>query len=172
MKIGFTELLLVFIVALLVIGPDKLPFYARKLGIALKEFRHATNDMTKEIRESVVEPLEEAQKPIREAMAPLEEMEKEINGNIKGLEKSFDNLGRGKAGKNNPEKTEEVKDGEISKAQKDTDTVTAAGPDCIEEGTAGEAGSAEKAASVGEAEAVDNAAMAGSPDGQKTGLSE
>ena len=90
MKIGFTELLLVFIVALLVIGPDKLPLYAKKLGIALREFRNATNDMTKEIRESVVEPLEEAQKPLREAMAPLEELEKDVTGNIKGLEKSFD----------------------------------------------------------------------------------
>ena len=82
MKIGFTELLLVFIVALLVIGPDKLPLYAKKLGIALREFRNATNDMTKEIRESVVEPLEEAQKPLREAMAPLEELENDVKGNL------------------------------------------------------------------------------------------
>ena len=31
MKIGFTELILVAIVAFVVIGPDKLPEYARKL---------------------------------------------------------------------------------------------------------------------------------------------
>ena len=57
MKIGFTEIILIFIVALIVIGPDKLPFYAKKLGVGLREFRKATDDMTKDIRESVVEPL-------------------------------------------------------------------------------------------------------------------
>lgn len=29
MKIGFTEIIVIFIVALIVIGPDKLPFYAK-----------------------------------------------------------------------------------------------------------------------------------------------
>ena len=72
MKIGFLELLVVFVVALLVIGPDKLPAYARKLGRALQEFRKASSDITQDIRESVVDPLEEAQRPLREAMEPLE----------------------------------------------------------------------------------------------------
>ena len=55
MKLGFWEILVVVIVALLVIGPDKLPFYAKKLGQALKEFRKVSEDMTKEVRESVIE---------------------------------------------------------------------------------------------------------------------
>lgn len=38
MKIGFTEIIVIFIVALIVIGPDKLPYYARKLGAGLREF--------------------------------------------------------------------------------------------------------------------------------------
>lgn len=131
MKIGFTELLLVFIVALLVIGPDKLPMYAKKLGIALREFRNATNDMTKEIRESVVEPLEEAQKPLREAMAPLEELENDVKGNIKGLEKSFDGLSRGKSAKVADEKTAETSQCEAGaesevRQEKDSAEITAA----------------------------------------------
>ena len=60
MKIGAMELIVIFIVALLVIGPDKLPSYARKFGNALKEFKKASSDITQDIRESVVEPLEEA----------------------------------------------------------------------------------------------------------------
>ena len=36
MKIGFTELILVAIVAFVVIGPDKLPEYARKLCMILR----------------------------------------------------------------------------------------------------------------------------------------
>ena len=138
MKIGFTELLLVFIVALLVIGPDKLPMYAKKLGIALREFRNATNDMTKEIRESVVEPLEEAQKPLREAMAPLEELENDVKGNIKGLEKSFDGLSRGKSAKVADEKTAETSQCEAgaeseARQEKDSAEIAAAVPEMAAE---------------------------------------
>ena len=42
MKIGFTELILVAIVAFVVIGPDKLPEYARKLGKMLRELKKYT----------------------------------------------------------------------------------------------------------------------------------
>ena len=80
MKIGIQELLLVFIVALIVLGPDKLPLYARKFGEALREFRKFSSDATKDIRESIVEPLEEAQRPLREALEPITELEKEVRG--------------------------------------------------------------------------------------------
>ena len=69
MKIGLTELLVIFIVALVVLGPDKLPEYAKKLGEALNSFKKASNEATKDIRESIIEPLEEAQKPLKEQAA-------------------------------------------------------------------------------------------------------
>ena len=96
MKIGFTEIILIFIVALIVIGPDKLPFYAKKLGVGLREFRKATDDMTKDIRESVVEPLEEAQKPIREAMEPFEQLDRDVRNNFKETSDSLKNIGKAK----------------------------------------------------------------------------
>ncbi|MBR3279890.1 MAG: twin-arginine translocase TatA/TatE family subunit [Lachnospiraceae bacterium] len=96
MKIGFTEIVLIFIVALIVIGPDKLPFYAKKLGVGLREFRKATDDMTKDIRESVVEPLEEAQKPIREAMEPFEQLDRDVRNNFKETSDSLNNIGKAK----------------------------------------------------------------------------
>ena len=96
MKIGFTEIILIFIVALIVIGPDKLPFYAKKLGTGLREFRKATDDMTKDIRESVVEPLEEAQKPIREAMEPFEQFNRDVRNNFKETSDSLNNIGKAK----------------------------------------------------------------------------
>ena len=43
--IGFQELLLIFIIALIVVGPNKLPEMARTLGKGLAEFRRATNDI-------------------------------------------------------------------------------------------------------------------------------
>ncbi len=96
MKIGFMELVVIFIVALVVIGPDKLPEFAKKLGAGLRAFREATNDLTSEIRENVVEPLEEAQAPIREAMEPLEEMDREIKGSVKEVKTSLNNIGKPK----------------------------------------------------------------------------
>ena len=43
--IGFQELVIIFIVALLVVGPKKLPDLARALGRALAEFRRATEEL-------------------------------------------------------------------------------------------------------------------------------
>ena len=94
MKIGAMELIVIFIVALLVIGPDKLPLYAKKFGNAMREFRKASSDMTQDIRESVVEPLEEAQRPLREAMEPLETLKKDVEGSFKGVEKDLKNIGK------------------------------------------------------------------------------
>lgn len=94
MKIGIQELLIVFIVALIFLGPDQLPVYAKKLGEALKEFRKFSSDATKDIRESIVEPLEEAQRPLREALEPVTELEKDVRDNVKGIQKSFADIGK------------------------------------------------------------------------------
>ncbi len=42
-SIGFSEILLVLAITLVVIGPEKLPDVARKLGKGLREVRRATN---------------------------------------------------------------------------------------------------------------------------------
>ena len=115
MKIGFTELLLVFVVALLVLGPDKLPSFAKKLGAGLKAFRTASGEITKEIKESVIDPLEKAQEPIREAMKPLEDLDKEVNANLKDVTKSLENLGKSKPSP--AKKTEEAKSGTLPKEE-------------------------------------------------------
>lgn len=96
LKIGIVELLVIFIVALFAIGPDKLPAYARKLGEALAQFRRYSEEATKDIKESIVEPLEAAQKPLRDAVQPLEEMDKEVRDNIKDVQTSFKNIGKHK----------------------------------------------------------------------------
>lgn len=107
MKIGAMELVVIFIVALLVIGPDKLPQYARKFGAALQEFRKASSGVTKEIRESVIDPLEEAQKPLREAMEPLEDISKGLKGELNAVEKDLKNIGKSKPQEKKPAAAEE-----------------------------------------------------------------
>jgi Tat protein translocase TatB subunit len=48
--IGLPELLVILVVALLVLGPKRLPEVARTLGKGLAEFRRATADITDELR--------------------------------------------------------------------------------------------------------------------------
>jgi Tat protein translocase TatB subunit len=43
--IGFEELLLILVIALVVLGPDKLPDIARALGRAYAEFKRATDEL-------------------------------------------------------------------------------------------------------------------------------
>jgi Tat protein translocase TatB subunit len=46
--IGMTELLVILVVGLLVLGPKRLPELARSLGKGLAEFRRASSDMRRE----------------------------------------------------------------------------------------------------------------------------
>lgn len=96
MKIGITELIVIFVVALLVLGPDRLPAYAQKLGQAMAQFKKYSAEATKEIKASVVEPLEEAQKPLREAVQPLEELDRAVRTDVKDLQTSFAEIGKKK----------------------------------------------------------------------------
>jgi len=48
--IGMPELLVIFVVALVVLGPKRLPDVAKALGKGLAEFRKATADLTDELR--------------------------------------------------------------------------------------------------------------------------
>jgi Tat protein translocase TatB subunit len=49
--IGMPELLLILALALIVLGPKKLPELARALGKGMAEFRRATDELKDELRE-------------------------------------------------------------------------------------------------------------------------
>lgn len=53
-----TEILLVLALALIVIGPKKLPDLARVIGRGLAEFRKATDDVQRTIYREVHQPLD------------------------------------------------------------------------------------------------------------------
>ena len=107
MRIGFTELLVILAVALIILGPDKLPLYMKKLGQALREFRKYSSELTEDLKENVIAPLDEAQRPLREALEPLETMDKELKAGAKDLEDSIKGIGKAKpAGKSGEEAKE------------------------------------------------------------------
>lgn len=82
MKLSMLELFVVFVVAFVLIGPEKLPVYVKKGMLMLKEFKSYTSKLTEEVNESLVEPLQETAAPIREMtdeiMEPLEDVKKAV----------------------------------------------------------------------------------------------
>ena len=59
-SLGFPEMILIFVVALIVFGPKKLPEIGRTIGKALGEFKKATDDFKSTIeREVHVEELKQ-----------------------------------------------------------------------------------------------------------------
>jgi Tat protein translocase TatB subunit len=64
--IGVTEILLILIVALIVVGPEKLPEFARTIGKTFNEFKRTSNDLRRTI-ESVPEESKVAEEPKQEA---------------------------------------------------------------------------------------------------------
>jgi len=70
--IGMPELILILAVALIVLGPKKLPEIARSLGRGLAEFRRTTNEVKREINE-VEEDLEDSMAEDAEPQATKEE---------------------------------------------------------------------------------------------------
>src|SRR6185436_974855 len=62
-SLGFPEMILIFVVALIVFGPKKLPEIGRTIGKALGEFKKATDDFKSTIeREVHVEELKQLAK--------------------------------------------------------------------------------------------------------------
>ncbi|MGQ9495576.1 MAG: Sec-independent protein translocase protein TatB [Thermoanaerobaculaceae bacterium] len=67
-SIGFPELVMIFIIALLLFGPKQLPNLGRTLGKALAEFKRASNDLQRTLEEEVrAEELRAVSREVREA---------------------------------------------------------------------------------------------------------
>ncbi len=69
--LGPGELIIILAIALLVLGPNRLPDVATSLGKAIRSFRKATRDLTDqlEIDEEVKKPLRELQSALRDEPA-------------------------------------------------------------------------------------------------------
>lgn len=62
-NIGFPELIVVLIVALLVFGPKRLPEVGKSLGKGMREFRRATTELKDQFDRSVDDDDDEAPSP-------------------------------------------------------------------------------------------------------------
>lgn len=79
--IGMPELLVIMVVALVVLGPKRLPEVARMLGKGLAEFRRATAGVSDELRNAQImleEEVRQATLAARAKPAVLQEKEAEM----------------------------------------------------------------------------------------------
>jgi len=58
-----THLVIIFVVALLIFGPERLPEIGRALGKTIGEFRSSTLEATKEVRREAETPAIEKKEP-------------------------------------------------------------------------------------------------------------
>ena len=61
--IGMPELIIIMVIALIVIGPHKLPELAKSLGKGLAEFKKASEDFQNNIREETRKSEEKSEPP-------------------------------------------------------------------------------------------------------------
>jgi Tat protein translocase TatB subunit len=63
--IGTQELILIFLVAFIFLGPKKLPEIARSLGKAVREFRKASSELREEVEKEIEATKEEINKELK-----------------------------------------------------------------------------------------------------------
>ena len=61
-NLGFPELVVIFVIALLVFGPRKLPELGKSLGKSLAEFKRATNELKRTWEDEVKTEKEDLKK--------------------------------------------------------------------------------------------------------------
>ncbi|HEY1263727.1 MAG TPA: twin-arginine translocase TatA/TatE family subunit [Terriglobales bacterium] len=69
MNLGLPEMIFLFLMALIIFGPRKLPEIGRQIGRALAEFKRASNDFKSQIQSEINQIDLEEQK--RQIMAPI-----------------------------------------------------------------------------------------------------
>jgi TatA/E family protein of Tat protein translocase len=73
-QLGFQELLIIFVIALLVFGPKKLPELGKSLGKGLREFKKATEDL----KSNWEDQMKEVAEPIKETAKDIENTSHEV----------------------------------------------------------------------------------------------
>lgn len=79
-SVGPAEILVVMLVALIVLGPSRLPDAARSLGKAVSEFRRVTAGFQSEVRDAFAEPPPSFSSPPPEGDAGLPEGDRATAG--------------------------------------------------------------------------------------------
>ncbi|MDD2422355.1 MAG: Sec-independent protein translocase protein TatB [Heliobacteriaceae bacterium] len=80
-NIGFPELMVILILALIVFGPAKLPELGRSLGKGLTEFRRTTDSLKKQMDEAM-EPVREIKDSVEDVTKPIQEVKQAVSNPV------------------------------------------------------------------------------------------
>ena len=67
-NIGMSEMVIVFVIALIVFGPRRLPEIGRSLGSAMREFRRSLNQIQREIE--LADPVKPLKDEVNSILSP------------------------------------------------------------------------------------------------------
>ena len=87
MNLGFTEMAFIFVLALIIFGPKKLPEIGRQIGKALAEFKRASNEFKWQLEAEMRQIEAEATKERLIKAAPQAQAPPPENGELKTPEK-------------------------------------------------------------------------------------
>jgi Tat protein translocase TatB subunit len=79
--IGMQELIIIAIIALIVVGPKKLPDLAKTLGKGFSEFKKATEGITDELKETLKEDKKQDDDGLKDSLLLKKTVEEETNPN-------------------------------------------------------------------------------------------
>ena|SRR5215475_3639164 len=77
-NLGISEMIVIFVVALLVFGPKKLPELGKSLGKGIREFRKATD----ELKSSWEEQVKDIQSPINDVKNDIRNIGQDIQADL------------------------------------------------------------------------------------------
>ena len=102
-NVGITELILILLLALLVVGPERLPELARQLGKTLRDLRKAYDNLTKDLGPELLS-IQETTKELRESVDSIRSIPQdmvqevvkasELDDTIKELKDVKDSVGQ------------------------------------------------------------------------------
>lgn len=77
--IGFAELLIIFVVALMVVGPERLPAVARKVGLYIGRLKRSFNNIKQEVEQELEIEAVKAKLKENAMLAEGKELEQELS---------------------------------------------------------------------------------------------
>lgn len=87
------ELLIIMVLALVVLGPEKLPEAMRRIGRAYGELRRMGSGFTRELREAIDEPTNDLRRVMTETSEAVDEALRSVDPTRSGTEPPADNGG-------------------------------------------------------------------------------
>lgn len=109
--LGMPELILIFVVALLLFGPRKMPQIGRSIGRAMGEFRRASNEFKRTIEDEVaaneIRDVENDLKGLKDVGKELRELKQTIEKPIESAAKKAFDLSQDDADASSARETDE-----------------------------------------------------------------